>query len=338
MATCRYARHKDSQDVFCLDGFIEPDDEPEDNQSIHYFFNIAYLNDSQLPPKVDLRPLMTPVENQAKLPSCVPNACAAYEYLYKRNTGNNFDVSRLFIFYNARKEKQGSDGKLEVAGVRIPYAIEALKKFGTCDESLWPYDSKKVNKRPPDEAFEAAKNYTILDELKVNVDLTEMKKCLAEGHPFIFGIRTFQLDKRAKKNGIVPMPKPGDVSSGMHSRHAMLAVGYSDRSQAFIVRNSWGENWGDKGYCYIPYDYMTDPNLCRDVWIIRQVDNESFGDEYWDNDDLTNHYEHNDDDVEFDEDDIELIELELELEEEEEEKEEKYVKRINNNTSSVTSH
>ncbi|CAF1006985.1 unnamed protein product, partial [Didymodactylos carnosus] len=65
--------------------------------------------------------------------------------------------------------------------------------------------------------------------------------------------------------------------------HALLAVGYSDTSQAFIVRNSWGENWGDHGYCYIPYDYMTNSNYCFDAWTIRKLDSNDFGADHWDN-------------------------------------------------------
>lgn len=84
----------------------------------------------------------------------------------------------------------------------------------------------------------------------------------------------------------------------------MLAVGYSDRSNAFIVRNSWGEEWvnarrrdrlswgffqGDQGYCYIPYEYMTNPELCSDLWTIRKIANSGFDREYWHFDDLVDY-------------------------------------------------
>ncbi len=41
--------------------------------------------------------------------------------------------------------------------------------------------------------------------------------------------------------------------------HAMLVAGYSDRRQAFRVRNSWGLDWGDNGYCWIGYSTFQDP-------------------------------------------------------------------------------
>ncbi|CAF3598248.1 unnamed protein product, partial [Rotaria sp. Silwood2] len=71
--------------------------------------------------------------------------------------------------------------------------------------------------------------------------------------------------------------------------HALLAVGYSDQSKAFIVRNSWGEHWGENGYCYIPYEYLTNPNLCFDVWTIRQISTDNFGREHWDVYDMTDY-------------------------------------------------
>ena len=50
--------------------------------------------------------------------------------------------------------------------------------------------------------------------------------------------------------------------------HAVLAVGYDDSKQVFIVRNSWGKEWGDNGYFYMPYAFITDKNMCSDFWSI----------------------------------------------------------------------
>jgi C1A family cysteine protease len=50
--------------------------------------------------------------------------------------------------------------------------------------------------------------------------------------------------------------------------HALLVVGYDDATQCFTVRNSWGDSWGDKGYCYIPYKYLTNSNLSSDFWVL----------------------------------------------------------------------
>ena len=96
-----------------------------------------------------------------------------------------------------------------------------------------------------------------------------MKSCLAGGYPFIFGIdvySSFESDQ-ANQTGVIPMPTPDDQLLG---GHALVCVGYDDSKQYFIFRNSWSSAWGDMGYGYLPYEYMTDTNLCSDLWIIQK--------------------------------------------------------------------
>jgi C1A family cysteine protease len=70
------------------------------------------------------------------------------------------------------------------------------------------------------------------------------------------------------QTGIVPMPSPQEQLLG---GHCVVAVGYDDAQQRFIVRNSWGEGWGKNGYCTMPYAYLTDTDLSSDFWTIRLV-------------------------------------------------------------------
>ena len=97
-------------------------------------------------------------------------------------------------------------------------AIEALEEFGTCLESIWPYDISRVNTRPSNEAYEQAKDYKIHEALRVNIDLNEMKTCLAQGFPFAFGITLFTSFDKAAEMGIVPMPAKGDSGRQVHGR------------------------------------------------------------------------------------------------------------------------
>ena len=101
---------------------------------------------------------------------------------------------------------------------------------------------------------------------KVPVDLQAMKHCLAEGYPFVFGLALFESFDMARRLGRVPLPSEEEWGRESHGGHAMLCVGYKDTAQVFIVRNSWGADWGDNGYCYIPYAYMTNPDFISDVW------------------------------------------------------------------------
>ncbi|MBW4694306.1 MAG: C1 family peptidase [Lyngbya sp. HA4199-MV5] len=220
-----------------------------------------------LPSTVDLRPYMTPVENQGNSNSCTANAMAgAYEYLAKRVKGSAHDVSRLFIYYNARDLDGAPDAD---EGTYLRSCIKVLKKYGTCAEATWPFDLHRIFEPPHESAYNEATNFLIEDAYRVDVDLDAMRQCLADGYPFTFGLDLFSSFQKAGSKGLVPMPDPD--SEQHDGGHAMLCVGYSDEDKVFIVRNSWGEGWGDRGYCYIPYDYMTTPDLNGDLWAIRHV-------------------------------------------------------------------
>jgi C1A family cysteine protease len=100
--------------------------------------------------------------------------------------------------------------------------------------------------------------------------LPQLRGCLAEGFPFIFGFtvyESFESDAVAS-TGVAPMPGPGERVLG---GHAVLAVGYDDADQRFLVRNSWGTKWGNGGYFTMPYAYLTERNLSSDFWTLRTV-------------------------------------------------------------------
>ncbi|CAF0990701.1 unnamed protein product, partial [Didymodactylos carnosus] len=274
---------------FRFNGLIESTRLPHKQCLRQKFDNILKYSPNDLPSKVDLREEMTAVEDQSQIGSCSANALAgAYEYLIKKHTGRNEDVSRLFIYYNSRAQDDLS-AAVSDTGCSMTHAIEALDEHGACRESQWQYDITKVNQRPPPPAYTEAKNFTIDEALQVKIDLFEMKSCIAQGFPFAFGIKLFQSFDKARANGAVPMPSSSDTSRSSHGKHALLAVGYSDTSRAFIVRNSWGERWGDQGYCYIPYDYMTNSDYCFDAWAIRKLDSDDLGSDHWDNNDEVNY-------------------------------------------------
>lgn len=88
--------------------------------------------------------------------------------------------------------------------------------------------------------------------------------CL-QGYPFVFGLKLTARFFRPGSRGVIATPNLDDPQSASHGLHAMLCVGYSNADQCFIVRNSWGPNWGHGGYCYVPYEYMANcarPRLC----------------------------------------------------------------------------
>ena len=118
--------------------------------------------------------------HRALLLFSVANSIAgAYEYLLRKTSGCDIDVSRLFIYYNARVKHGESGDDITDSGCTITSAIEALEESGTCLESIWPYHVKRVNTCPSDEAYEAAVNNRISSALQIKIDLEEMKSCLA---------------------------------------------------------------------------------------------------------------------------------------------------------------
>ncbi|CAF3309267.1 unnamed protein product [Rotaria sp. Silwood2] len=237
------------------------------------FSSARKYTDKALPSSVDLTEAMTAVELQEDTSACVGNAlAAAYEFLIKKKTGKDIDVSRLFIYYNGRMKDEPDIKFVEDSGCSITGAIMGLKEYGCCKEENFRYDINRINERPPCQCYSEAANYRITNGMQLNANLYEMKACLAQGYPFAFGLATFPSFAEAETNGgIVLMPKPEETKNSNGDLHAMLAVGYVDRSEQFIVKNSWGSKWGDKGYCYIPYAYMSDPKYCSDLHTIKTI-------------------------------------------------------------------
>jgi hypothetical protein len=225
---------------------------------------------SDLPDRVDLRPWCTEVEDQSQSNSCAANAAAgAYEYLCKKQASLSpddeldaedvGDISRMFIYYVGRKNDQVRWGRGGTAvkdeGMTLSGGANAMTAKGACTEAMWPFDLGNVNARPSEECFDQAMKYKISEVKNVPTDTTAMKQCLADGYPIVFGCKLTQPFFRCPQ-GKVATPDPDDPQSASHGLHAMLIVGYSEKQQVFIVRNSWGTDWGDNGYCYMPYDYI----------------------------------------------------------------------------------
>jgi C1A family cysteine protease len=222
-----------------------------------------------LPPKVDLRPRMPKVYDQGNLGSCTANAIgAALQYGQIKQNAPDFMPSRLFIYYNERV-MEGTVASDD--GAEIRDGVKSVNKQGAPPETLWPYVISKFKRMPPPAAFKAALTHQSIAYQRVTRDLAHMKACLADGFPFIFGFSVydaFESDACAK-TGVLNLPGKDEQLLG---GHAVLAVGYDDASQRFIVRNSWGASWGKNGYFTMPYTYLTNRGLCSDFWTIRKVE------------------------------------------------------------------
>lgn len=218
-----------------------------------------------LPSAVDLRPMCSPVEDQGQLGSCTGNALAgALEFLEMKDKDPFIDLSRLFIYYNERAFEHTVESD---SGAQIRDGIKTLAKKGVCSEKCWPYDISKFTVKPPESCYTEAGTHKITSYQRIQT-VDEMRTCLADGYPFVFGFSVYESfeSQEVAQTGIVQMPQPDEKQVG---GHAVVAVGYDDSQKIFIVRNSWGESWGMKGYFTIPYDYLGNDNLADDFWTIR---------------------------------------------------------------------
>lgn len=218
------------------------------------------------PSAVSLRANCPAVYNQLPLHSCGAHAVASAMQVLSAQRGTNVaEPSRLFLYYNARRREGPVSGD---DGATIRNTIKAAARPGACSEQLWPYDPAKVNVEPRRSAYEnialrASSYYRIAQRL------TDLKSCIAEGFPFVFGLSAYtQAIIAAQTSGRLELPTPTDT---LMTAHAMLAIGYDDATSSFTALNSLGPTWGAQGYVTMPFEYFTDPQLTHDFWTIRTI-------------------------------------------------------------------
>ena len=211
-------------------------------------------------PAVDLREWASPVEEQRQLGSCTAQAIVgAYELLMNMHyPDQSVDLSRLFLYYNARKISGDID---EDIGAYISTGIDAVETYGICREGLWPYDADKFKVEPSARAYFDARRRSISNVYEVTshdmiIDMLDSQRPVVVGVAVYSGFNT--ISNRATT---LAMPGRAEEPNGSH---AMCIVGYDNAKQLFLVRNSFGDDWGELGYFWIPYAYA-DENF-SDMW------------------------------------------------------------------------
>lgn len=234
-----------------------------------------FTSDS-LPKTIDLRDMCGAVLDQKSLGSCTAHALAAGHMFAQRKQGITHMVlpSRLFIYYYERLK----EGSVESdSGAMIRTGIEVLSTIGVCKEEFWTYTDSITEphnfRTPPSKrANDNAGNWIANDYKKIR-DLHSLKACLAHGFPVVFGFSVYSsfMSAQVATSGYAPFPQRHEQALG---GHAVLAVGYIDNDQGdsgyVICQNSWGRNWGDAGFFYLPYEYFT-RGLADDAWAITRL-------------------------------------------------------------------
>ncbi|QTA84251.1 C1 family peptidase [Desulfonema magnum] len=248
---------------------------------------------ASLPTKTDLRRWCSPIENQGNLGSCTAHAGVGIaEYYENRAFGRHIDGSRLFVYKTTRNLM----GVVGDTGAWMRTTMGALAICGVPPEKYWPYTTKKnpgpagertFDDEPSNFVYAIAENFEALsyfrhDPQGVPADrvLGNVKRFLAYGIPSMLGFYGFRSFNYTNVPGGIPYPCPGEHAIW---GHAIVAVGYDDDMKikntkcnketkgAFLIRNSWGTGWGDKGYGWLPYEYVL-KRLALDFWSLLRME------------------------------------------------------------------
>jgi hypothetical protein len=217
------------------------------------------------------------ITNQGYIGACVPT-CISTVYYYltmKQSNYINFRISRLYLYYQVRKLYDDLDND---NGSTIIDCINILHTDGILPEFLYPYINDNLYKNPNKFLEKYSKFCKCLGF--ENVKRNQIKNKILLDFPILCGIKIFKNidDKKVKKTGIIEIPNNINDSDNLLGDnllggHCIILIGFDDNTKYYKFINSWGSNWGDNGFGYLPYEYITSEYLSDEFYILKQVTN-----------------------------------------------------------------
>jgi C1A family cysteine protease len=226
-----------------------------------WFRGSRAMNPEVAPPsEVNLARFCSPIEDQGQLGSCTAQAGAGLiEYFENRAFGRHLDASRLFL-YKVTRNLLGWTGD---TGAYLRTTMKAMALFGVLPEEEYEYAVDRFDDEPTAFAYAYAANYRSIQYFRLDQPgmtgtdvLQQVKQFLVAGYPSMFGFTVYNF---GNSRGEFEYPTSDDRVLG---GHAVVAIGYDDSRRigshqgALRIRNSWGTDWGDAGYGWLPYEYV----------------------------------------------------------------------------------
>lgn len=201
--------------------------------------------------------------DQGSLGSCTANAALyAFRRVLQVNSQPDWDGSRLFTYYNARSD----DSKGEDSGASIRDVIKGLAKYGVCREKTWPYIVNKFATEPDQAAFFEALDHQAIKYERLPQTREAIMDAIYRGFPVVYGKILYEsfMSEEVARTGVVPNPRT--CMESQIGGHAMMIIDYE--KDYVIEVNSWGESWGQRGICKVPWKYILNSKLAFDFWVI----------------------------------------------------------------------
>lgn len=224
-----------------------------------------------LPRQVDLRADCSPIEDQGRIGSCVANAaCGALEFQHKKLGQPQVPMSRMFVYFNARRMRNTVDRD---SGLIISEGMASLLAYGAPDEARWPYVAENFAAEPAPELYgEAMKNQPAEYARVERGD--GVLGAVANGYPVVFGISLpMRCFAEGGASGLIPEATAEEYRTATGG-HSMLIVGYDLDKKTYLLRNSWGKDWGEAGYARIPFSVVEAASQPNEFWILGKLDDQ----------------------------------------------------------------